>query len=377
VGCCDELAVKSPPRYKARRSAVLQSLLTRGELSALGSVERRSVLKGLLGTFVGVALAPSLAACNPRARRVRLAFCSQLLCVVPYEFTRAEGFFEDEGLAVEYIYSRGGSAAMQALVGGAVDYAATSLDVALQAAASGAALRRFAITGQLPLFALATAPGSPIASLEALAGATVGISGLGNADHALLLYLLQEAGVDTASLEYATIGTTLYKALNAGQVDAGMVQEPALSLVQAAGGRVLFNGMALADAERFLGGTYEFMGVAVRAAERDERLDEMRRLARALERGLSALRTPPPGDLIAALPPELLAGGDPGRLADILERYRLSLYPETVAIDPASSARVQEANLSAEVLAAPVDLDVLLDTAVLDATSAPSGLQAA
>lgn len=265
---------------------------------------------------------------------------------------------------------------MQALVGGAVDYAATSLDVALQAAASGAAIRRFATTGQLPLFALATAPGSPIASLEGLAGATVGISGLGNADHALLLYLLQRSGVDTGSLEYATIGTNLYEALNAGQVDAGMVQEPALSLVQEAGGRVLFNGMDLTDAERFLGGTYEFMGVAVRAAERDERLDEMRRLARALERGLRALRTASPGDLIAALPPELVTGGDPGRLADILERYRLSLYPETVSIDPASSARVQEANLSAGVLAAPVDLDALLDTAALGA-DAPSGLRAA
>src|SRR5690625_7028915 len=68
---------------------------------------------------------------------VKLAFCSQLLCVVPYEITRAAGFFADEGLDVQLVYSRGGSAALQALHGGGVDYAATSFDAALGAYANG------------------------------------------------------------------------------------------------------------------------------------------------------------------------------------------------------------------------------------------------
>jgi len=37
---------------------------------------------------------------------------------------------------VQIVYTRGGNAAMQALVGGAVDYAATALDVAIQAYAN-------------------------------------------------------------------------------------------------------------------------------------------------------------------------------------------------------------------------------------------------
>ena len=81
---------------------------------------------------------------------------------------------------------------MQALVGGAVEYAATSFDVALQAFANGAAIERFATTGRLPLFALATAPeqADTLTDVAGLAGKTVGVSALGNADHALLLYLL-------------------------------------------------------------------------------------------------------------------------------------------------------------------------------------------
>jgi len=102
------------------------------------------------------------------------------------------GHFAAQGLDVELVYTRGGNAAMQALVGGAVEYAGTSFDVALQAAANGAAIRRFASTGRLPLFALAVAPARSrqIDTVARLTGATVAVSALGNADHALLLFLL-------------------------------------------------------------------------------------------------------------------------------------------------------------------------------------------
>lgn len=331
-------------------------------------IGRRSFLKGMAGVAAGLALGQgglSLAQGN----RIRLAFCSQLLCVVPYEFTRAQGFFDDEGLDVELVYSRGGGAAMQALVGGAVEYAATSFDVALSAFAQGAPIKRFATTGRLPLFALATSPqhADAISDIGDLSGLTLGVSALGNADHVLALYLLNQAGVDPEEVRFATLGTNLFDALRVAQVEVGMVQEPALTLLLEQGGRVLFNGMDLADATRYLGGAYEFMGVAVREAEREQRLDEMQRLARALERGLLALREAEPMELVDALPSELVVGGDRDRLAATLDQYRLSLYPESVAIEPESSQRVLDANVAAGVLEDPVDLNELLDLEALDA----------
>ncbi len=352
MSCCNTLLAKAVPEA------------AKGDAAGIG---RRTVLKGMVGTFAGLGLA-GRALGAAQDRRVRLAFCSQLLCVVPYEYTRSSGFFADEGLDVELIYSRGGNAAMQALVGGAVEYAATSFDVALQAFANGAAIERFATTGRLPLFALATAPeqADTLTEIAGLAGKTVGVSALGNADHALLLYLLELAGANAGEVRFATLGVNLYDALRLGQVDAGMVQEPALSLLEEGGSRVLFNAMNLDDAERYLGGTYEFMGIAVRADERDERLEEMRALSRALARGLVGLQSAPVGDLIAALPSELIAGDDRGRLEAILERYRRSLYPDTVAIDVSACERVQQAQLTADLLAEPVDLNVLLDTSVVE-----------
>jgi NitT/TauT family transport system substrate-binding protein len=332
--------------------------------TAARGLGRRAALGGVAGSIALGARAKAQSGLT----QIRLAFCGQLLCVVPYEVTKARGHFRAEGLEVELIYTRGGNQAMQALVGGAVDYAGTSFDVALQAFANGAEIRRFASTGRLPLFALATAPRSAddIRDIRALEGRTIGVSGLGNADHVLVMYLMKRAGADLARTRFAAIGTNLFEALRRGQVDAGMVQEPALTLVREAGGRVIFNAMDIEDANRVLGGAFEFMGVAVRAAERDRRLEEMRRLSRALTAGLRDTRDIPIEEVVAALPRELIAGGNWGRLGVMLERYRSSLYPADVRIDREAAQRVVASQREAGVLNRELALDTLLDTAVLE-----------
>src|SRR5215216_5818999 len=245
MSCCDETTARVPDT----------------------NMSRRSLFKG---AALVASVVPAARSTHAQGKQIQLAYCSQILCGVPYEVARSSGIFRDHGVDVQFVYSRGGNAAMQALVGGAVDYAATSLDVAIQAYANvGADIRRFAVTGRLPLFAVVTAPKTTneIRTLKDLEGKTVGVSGLGNADHALTLYLLKQAGADPAKVKFATMGVNLMEALRQGQIEAGLVQEPALSLLQKAGARVLVNAMDLTDARRFLGGSYEFMGVSVRGKE--------------------------------------------------------------------------------------------------------------
>ena len=330
--------------------------------------DRRTALRSLVGAAGVIAVSGCADRPGDGATAVRLAFCGQLLCVVPYEVARARGHFAAQGLAVELIYTRGGNAAMQALVGGAVDYAGTSFDVALQAAANGAPIRRVASTGRLPLFALAAAPAQAgaVDSVAALAGRTVGISALGNADHALLLFLLDQAGADAGAVGFAAIGTNVFDALRIGQVDAAMLQEPALSLIVEAGGRELVNFMEIEEARRHLGGPYAFMGVSVRSAERDARLPEIRKLAAALAAGLADTRALPPAEIVAALPAALVAGGDVDRLQTVIARYRQSLYPERVDVDAEAAGRVLRAQQVAGLLQpGQVDLDALLDAGAL------------
>ena len=74
-------------------------------------VSRRSLLKG---ASVLTAVLPGVRprAAQAQGKKVKLAFCSQLLCVIPYEVARAAGHFARHGLDVELIYTRGGNAAM-------------------------------------------------------------------------------------------------------------------------------------------------------------------------------------------------------------------------------------------------------------------------
>src|SRR5215510_3434271 len=330
-------------------------------------IGRRIALKRLAGLAGGIMFVSKRNA-HAQGRQVLLAFCGQLLCVVPYEVTRARGHFAEEGLDVRLVYTRGGVVAMQALVGNAVDYAGTAFDVALQAYARGAKIVRFASTGRLPLFALASAPktAKEIRSLKDLENRTVGITGLGTADHTLVIYLMRKAGADPDRVRFATLGTNIYEPLRLGQVDAAMVQEPALTLITGGGGGVIANMMDIDEANRYLGGAYEFMGVAVRVEEREKRRDEMGRLARALAKGLRDTRTIPAKEAVDALPKELITGANRERLVGILERYRQSLYPDNVKIDSAAVNRVVDAHRTAGLLASSVDYKSLLDLSVVE-----------
>src|SRR6266446_10479891 len=330
-------------------------------------VSRRALFKGAaLVASVIPAARPSQS--QAQGKEIKLAYCSQLLCGVPYEVARSAGYFKNQGLDVQLVYTRGGNAAMQALVGGAVDYAATALDVAIQAYANvGADIRRFAVTGRLPLFAVVTAPRTAdrIRSITDLAGRTVGISALGNADHALMLYLLKQGGVDARKVEFATMGVNLLEALRQGQMDVGVVQEPALTLLRRSGARVLVNAMDLEDAKHYLGGSFEFMGVAVRAKEIEQRRPEMVALTKALADALKALRGMTGEQLVAALPKEMTTGLDLKEFGDIIARHRDSLYPETVNIDLDAAKRVEQSLVAGGLIKSGASMSGLHDVSIV------------
>jgi NitT/TauT family transport system substrate-binding protein len=131
-------------------------------------------------------------------------------------------------------------------------------------------------------------------------------------------------------------------ALRQGQIGVGVVQEPALTLLRRSGGRVLVNTMDLEDAKHYLGGSFEFMGVTVRAKEIEQRRPEMVALTKALADALKALRQMTGDQVIAAFPKEMTAGLDLKEFGEIIARHRDALYPETVNIDLDAAKRVEQ-----------------------------------
>jgi NitT/TauT family transport system substrate-binding protein len=152
--------------------------------------------------------------------------------------------------------------------------------------------------------------------------------------------------------------------LRQGQIDAGVVHEPALTLLAKSGARVLMNGMDLADARKYLGGSYEFMGVAVRGKEIAARKAEMAEMAKALTESLKALRAMNGEQLVAALPPEMVAGLDAKEFGDILVSRRDALYPDTVTIDLDAARRVAQSLVAGGLIKPDANIAGLHDTTI-------------
>ena len=309
-------------------------------------VEPRSVgRRGMLRAAAPALAAPFIASqANAAAKTLQLGFCSQLLCAPPYFVAQAGECFKAEGLQVEIVNLRGGPAVLSALIGGALDYGASTFDDVLIAANRGLPVTRFLSTAKLPLFALAVAPGKvhEITTVADLEGRTVGVVSPGSAPEGWLRTIMKKAGADASKVHFASLGPNILEPLRQSQVDAAWINEPSLTLIIRAGGKALVNFMETDDANRLLGGRYEFMGVSARTAEAQDRHDEMVALGRALTKGLALLQSLSPSDVVKALPVAMRAGLDIEMTVEVIGRTRAALYPGNTVIDTPACDRVAD-----------------------------------
>ncbi len=306
------------------------------------------------GQGAATSTAPARAA---RLEEIELPYCSQILCGVPLETAVKRGFFEEEGLRVKLVYMRGGALAVQALLAGSADWVGAAMDVVVSAAATGKEALMVASISSLPFFALVTAPRSNVQSVTDLRGKKIGIANLNTSDHLLARYLLEKNGVDDAAANFAPLGPNLFDGLRTGQVDAGLVQEPALTLLQEQGSRVLVNFMKRADVDRYLGGPYQFVGLNTRPDVIEKKPETLQKLIRGLTKANAWVRTAPGAEIVKNLPDELVAGGDLNVFARSLDQVKTDLYPASLRLEQDSVQRVIDVQKAAGALERDVAAD--------------------
>src|SRR5262249_58833604 len=92
---------------------------------------------------------------RPELAKVRLAVGGQAaLYYLPLTVTERLGYFKDAGLAVEIADLKGGSQALQALVGGSADVVTGAFDHTIQMAAKSQPIVATVQLGRFPGFAL-------------------------------------------------------------------------------------------------------------------------------------------------------------------------------------------------------------------------------
>lgn len=262
-----------------------------------------------------VILALLLNACGstpPKGKTVRLAIggAGQIV-YLPTTLASQLGYYQSEGLDVQFQDYPGGAKALQSLLGGSADVVSGFYEHTVQMAAEGQHLQAFIVMVRHPGLVLVVSPVARqrIKRIEDLEGAKVGVTAPGSATHFFLNYLLAKHGVKRDTVSVIGIGhsASALAAMESGNVDAAVMTDPGLSqLLQRSGPTPI-----LSDTRTAKGVQTEFDTRAVPASvlyARREWLeqngDTARRLVRAMTRTLTWIEEHDSKAIAARMPAE-------------------------------------------------------------------------
>jgi NitT/TauT family transport system substrate-binding protein len=209
--------------------------------------------------------------------KINVSVPSKSLTWFPAYLTREKGFYQREGLDVDFIMMKP-QVALQALIAGDVGYT-TALGSTMRSAIRGLPLRVVMTITDKPLFALIVRSG--IASVQELRGKVLGISSFGASSDTLARAVLRRYGINPATdVKILALGggTSRIAAMESGAVDAALIEAPYNVMLERKGFRkILFVGDVIPS---------PLAGFGTRLEKIHKTPDEIQRLVRATLRGI-------------------------------------------------------------------------------------------
>jgi NitT/TauT family transport system substrate-binding protein len=176
----------------------------------------------VVGTF-GVA---STSQAAPEKKKLTLGYASMSGGFGGFWVAKEKGYFEEQGLEVELLYTRT-TVGLQALSSGHIDAMGTGCAEFFEANRKGYENRVVASLFENNLYLLASAKN--ITEPKMLVGKSIAVNRIGDTGHMSIRFALRRAGVDPDKITYVQVGSTpeRFSALSKGAV-AGAVQVGAL-----------------------------------------------------------------------------------------------------------------------------------------------------
>ncbi|MFT0875965.1 ABC transporter substrate-binding protein [Rhodopseudomonas sp. G2_2311] len=184
------------------------------------------------------------------------------LCYLPTVLAKQLGEYDKAGLSVELVDLKGGSDALKAVLGGSADVVSGYFDHTVNLAAKKQEMQSFVVYDRYPGLVLAVSPAhtAEIKSIKDLAGKKVGVSAPGSSTDFFLKYQLKKNGIDpnNVSVVGVGLGATAVAAMQQGQIDAAVMLDPAVTILQAAHAdlRILSDTRTEHDTREVFGGDY-------------------------------------------------------------------------------------------------------------------------
>src|SRR3954467_166689 len=266
------------------------------------------------------------------------------LCYLPTVLAKQLGEYDKAGLAVELVDLKGGSDALKAVLGGSADVVSGYFDHCVNLAAKKQELQAFVVYDRYPGLVLVVSPShnNEIKSIKDLAGKKVGVSAPGSSTDFFLKFLLKKNGLnptDTAVIGVG-LGATAVAAMQQGQIDAAVMLDPAVTVLQAAHPdlRILSDTRTQKDNQAVFGGDYPGGSLYSTTAWVNSHEKEVQALTHAIVNTLRWIHSHSPEDIMAKMPPEMVGKDKPQYLAAL--KNTIPMYSETGLMDPKGAAAV-------------------------------------
>ena len=303
------------------------------------------------------------------------------LCYLPTILAQQLGEFEKAGVTVEVVDFKGGSESLKAVIGGSADVVSGYFDHCVNLAAKGQHLQAFVVYDRYPGFALVVSPKhtAEINSIKDLANKKVGVSAPGSSTDFFLKYMLSKNGVDPNSVSVIGVGlgATAVAAMEQGQIDAAIMLDPAVTLLQGKNKdlKILSDTRTQKDTLAVFGGEYPGGALYTKAEWIASHEKEVQGMTTAIVATLKWIHSHTPEEIMAKMPPEMVGKDKDLYLAAL--KNMIPMYSETGLMDPKGAAAVLAvfSQSSPEVANANIDLSKTYTNKFVDAANKKMGMK--
>jgi NitT/TauT family transport system substrate-binding protein len=310
-----------------------------------GAIREEAMLAKLIRTvftpFAALALMSGAAAAAKVTIAVGGAGC---LCYLPTMLAQSLGEYEKAGVDVEVVDFKGGSDALKAVIGGSADVVSGYFDHCVNLAAKHQVLQSFVVYDRYPGLALVVSPrhAADIASIKDLSGKNVGVSAPGSSTDFFLKYVLSKNGVDANAVAVIGVGLgpTAVAAMEQGTVDAAVMLDPAVTLLQGKnpGLRILTDTRTQADTLAVFGGEYPGGALYTRAEWIAGHASEVQGMTNAILSTLKWIHAHTAEEIMAKMPSSLVGPDKSLYLAAL--KNTIGMYSQTGRMDPKGAQAV-------------------------------------
>jgi NitT/TauT family transport system substrate-binding protein len=259
------------------------------------------------------------------------------LCYLPTVLAKQLGEYDKAGVEVELINFKGGSQALQAVIGGSADVVSGYFDHCVNLAAKNQALQSFIVYDRYPGMVLVVSPQhKDISSVKDLAGKPIGVSAPGSSTDFFLKYLLNKAGVDPNSVGVVGIGldATSVASMEQGRVHAAVMLDPSVTVLQGKHKdlKILSDTRTQKDTLDVFAGEYPGGALYTRSDWIAKHEKETQMLTNAIVATLKWIHSHSPEEIMAKMPDDLVGPDKALYLAAL--KNTIPMYSTTGLMDP-------------------------------------------